>query len=107
MSGLDISFLTIGEKQLLAEIAMGRGYPILQKVLEEACRKATKEVLEADPSNEKLVIAKQQMARAAHKFCADVLITIEFERREAENRIDNPEDEEVSTGLIRPLSLGE
>jgi len=64
--------LTQGERIYLASLAHHDGFPVLQKLFDDACRAATEEVMKVDPASpnyKDVLAAKQANARAIHEFC--------------------------------------
>lgn len=67
--------LTQTERLYLASLSHHDGFPILQRLMDEACRAATEEVMRVDPTapNYKDVLAATQAnARAIHEFCDSI-----------------------------------
>lgn len=67
--------LTQTQRLYLISMSHHDGFPVLQLMFDDACRKATEEVMQVDPSlpNYKDVLAaKQQSARNIHEFCEAV-----------------------------------
>lgn len=67
--------LTQTERLFLVSMAHHDGFPVLQKLLDEACRKATEEVMKVDPkvpNYKDILAATQANARAIHEFCEAV-----------------------------------
>lgn len=63
------------ERLYLASLAHHDGFPVLQKLMDEACRKATEEVMKVDPKIDRymeVLAATQSNARAIHEFCEAV-----------------------------------
>jgi hypothetical protein len=84
------------ERILLAQLTTQPGWKVLVKLMAEACRAATEDVIKLDPSSPRyaeVVVAMQMNARAMNKFSAEVLDSVKLHQRRAlqeANRIENP-----------------
>jgi len=64
--------LTQTERLYLKGLSYHDGFPVLQKMMDEACRNATEEVMKVDPREanyKEILAATQANARAIHEFC--------------------------------------
>ena len=88
------------ERLYLKSLTMHDGFPVLQKIFDEACRRATEEVMKVNPTDanyEKVLAATQANARAIHEFCQAVRLSFNahisnaeaMERQEEEKRREN------------------
>jgi TRAP-type mannitol/chloroaromatic compound transport system substrate-binding protein len=84
------------ERILLAQLTTQPGWKILVKLMAEACRTATEDVIKLDPTSERYaerVVGLQTTARAMNKFSAEVLDSVKLHQRRAlqdANAIENP-----------------
>lgn len=78
--------LSYEDRISLAQLTTAPGWKILVKLMAEACRKATEEVIKLDPTVDRYpekVAALQTTARAMNKFSGDVLDSIKIHQRSA------------------------
>jgi hypothetical protein len=78
--------LTFEERMSLAQLVQQPGWKILVKLMADACRRATEEVIKLDPGGERYdqkLAGLQTMARAMNKFTADVLDSVKLHQRTA------------------------
>lgn len=97
MSNLLGEDLTAEEKLYLNALTNHEGFPVLVKLLNEACKKATEEVIKIDPQDnnyERKLAAAQNTARAKNSFCTDVIKTIRWRVVEGVNEIAIEKQEE-------------
>lgn len=76
--------LDIVKRSYLANMTQHQGFPVLREMMEEACQKATYEVIKLDPNKDEsdasynAKLARLQLvARATNDFCASVLMSID------------------------------
>ena len=92
--------LNTEERILLAQLTTQPGWRVLVKLMAEACRAATEEVIKLDPTVERYsekVQGLQIAARSMNKFSAEVLDSVKLHQRTAiqeANRSQNPAVEE-------------
>jgi len=89
--------LTQEEKLYLNSLTMHDGWPILVRILNEACKKATEDVIKIDPQiegYERKLAAAQNTARAKNQFCTDVLKTISWRITEGINELEAEAEKE-------------
>ena len=78
--------LTFDERIALAQLVNQPGWKILVRLIAEACRNATEEVIRLDPGTERYdqrLTGLQTTARAMNKFSADVLDSVKVHQRSA------------------------
>jgi hypothetical protein len=78
--------LDFEQKLMLAQLVQQPGWKVLVKLMAEACRDATEEVIKLDPGAERYhekLAGLQAMARAMNKFSADVLDSVKVLQRQA------------------------
>ena len=71
--------LTQTERLYLGSLTHHDGFPVLEKLMNEACRIATEDVMRLDPENDKYaaqLVARQQRARNISEFCGAILKSI-------------------------------
>lgn len=91
------------ERILLAQLTTQPGWRVLVKLMAEACRAATEEVIKLDPTAERYsekVQGLQIAARSMNKFSAEVLDSVKLHQRRAiqdANSSQNPAAEERKT----------
>jgi hypothetical protein len=64
--------LTQTERMYLKGLSFHEGFPVLQKLFNEACKQANDDVVRTDPEEkdyEKLLATRQQRARNINEFC--------------------------------------
>jgi len=81
------------QREMLRGLTNDPGFEILGLVFQAAITRATQEMIEADPTNSALVIAKQSDARAIRNFVQWVSDTLTFEFVELDAQ-DEPGSEE-------------
>lgn len=85
------------ERILLAQLTVQPGWKVLVKLIAEACRNATEDVIKLDPTapryNEQ-VIGLQTTARAMNKFSAEVLDSVKLRVSQA-LKAESQSDEDV------------
>lgn len=104
--------LSIEERIHLAQLATQPGWPILVKILAEACRASTEEVIKLDPQTDRYserIAALQMTARAINKFSADVLDSVRVHQQTALQEVQKsdpvnvaPESDLRFTGFKMP-----
>ena len=91
------------ERILLAQLTAQPGWKILVKMMAEACRQATEDVIKLDPTSPRyseVVVGLQTTARATNKFSAEVLDSVKLHQKRAlqdAHAIENPEVVEQRT----------
>jgi hypothetical protein len=70
--------LTPTERLYLGSLSMHDGFPVLKKLMEEACRFVNEDVIKTDPEAEKrdyerVLAVRQQRARNINEFCFALL----------------------------------
>lgn len=72
--------LSLDERSYLARLSLDPGYAILKRLMADACRQATEDVIKLDPTvdeyAEKLK-SLQQIARAMNQFSANLIKSID------------------------------
>jgi hypothetical protein len=90
------SNLSYDERILLAQLTTHPGWRILVKLMAEACRTATEEVIKLKPTVERypeVLVGLQSTAHAMNKFSADVLDSVKVHQRKVvseANSIESP-----------------
>ena len=77
----EINQLSVEEQVVLGALTYQPGFPVLTKLMREACAKATAEVMKVnpeDPKYDELLKSKQLMARAMHEYNDALLKSIEL-----------------------------
>ena len=91
------------ERILLAQLTTQPGWKVLVKLMAEACRNATEEVIKLNPVAERYaeqVVGLQTTARAMNKFSAEVLDSVKLHQHRAlkeATSIQNPQQVEPKT----------
>lgn len=78
--------LTFEERLSLAQLTNQPGWKILVRIMAEACREATEEVIRLNPTTERypeVLTGLQTTARAMNKFSSDVLDSVKVQQRRA------------------------
>ena len=78
------SWMNPEEQAALSSLAYLPGFPILKRLMEEACEQATAEVIKVDPKEpnyDAVLKSMQQEARATHRFSANLLKSIELHKQ--------------------------
>ena len=91
--------LSLDEKTYLARLSLDPGFVVLRKLMENACEKATAEVIKLDPvtdNYDKRLAALQWTARAKNSFATDLIASIMAYAQSILNaeQVDNEEDEQ-------------
>ena|SRR5271157_29014 len=96
--------LNTEERILLAQLTTQPGWKVLVKLMAEACRAATEEVIKLDPTAERYsekVQGLQIAARSMNKFSAEVLDSVKLHQRravqEANGRLGSAPEEKRTT----------
>lgn len=97
--------LTFDERIHLAQLTAQPGWPILVRLMAEACRISTEAVIKLDPATteryNEVVGALQMTARAMHKFSGEVLDSVKVHSQTAFKEaqvVENPKQAEKKTG---------
>jgi hypothetical protein len=88
------------DKISLAQLTTQPGWKILVKMMAEACRNATEDVIKLDPTTERYperVVGLQTTARAMNKFSTEVLDSVKLHQRRALQDAVAIETPEVNT----------
>jgi TRAP-type mannitol/chloroaromatic compound transport system substrate-binding protein len=94
--------LTFEEKLALAQLVNQAGWKILVKLMAEACRHATEEVIKLKPTQERyseVLTGLQTTAHAMNKFSADVLDSVKLQQRSA---VLEAQQRESPTAVFEP-----
>ena len=86
------------ERIALAQLVNQPGWKILVRLMAEACRKATEEVIRLNPSVERYpeqLAGLQTTARAMNKFSAEVLDSVKLHQRTAVQEAQQREKTQV------------
>jgi TRAP-type mannitol/chloroaromatic compound transport system substrate-binding protein len=78
--------LPFDERLALAQLVNQPGWKVLVKLMAEACRVATEEVIKVKPTQERyseVLAGLQTTAHAMHKFSAEVLDSVKLHQRNA------------------------
>lgn len=78
--------LAFDERLALAQLTLQPGWKVLVKVMAEACRSATEEVIRLEPGStgyQERLAGLQSTARAMNKFSADVLDSVRVHQTNA------------------------
>jgi hypothetical protein len=93
--------LPMNERIQLAQLAIQPGWTVLVKLMAEACRNATEEVIRLDPTKSEryteTVSALQMTARAINKFSGEVLDSVKMHQQIALNEIKESQELEEKT----------
>lgn len=87
--------LTLEEQVALAQLTTAPGWKILVKLMAEACREATEQVIKLNPTVERYpeqLTGLQTTARAMNKFSADVLDSVRVHQRKAVQAVQQQEN---------------
>jgi hypothetical protein len=90
--------LTFDERLALAQLVNQPGWKILVRLIAEACRRATEEVIKLDPGTERYdqrLTGLQTTARAMNKFSAEVLDSVKLHQRTAVKQAQERENPTV------------
>ena len=91
------------DRILLAQLTQQPGWKILVRLMAEACRIATEDVIKLDPATDRYpdkVAALQTTARAMNKFSGEILDSVKVHQREAVKEAqlrENPAADPVTT----------
>jgi hypothetical protein len=95
------------ERIALAQLTQQPGWKILVRLMAEACRNATEEVIKLNPTSPRypeVLAGLQTIARSMHQFSADILDSVKVHQRtavkEAQQR-ENPAVEEIAPSRFR------
>lgn len=91
--------LTFEERLSLAQLVNQPGWRILVKMMAEACRHATEEVIKLKPTQERyseVLTGLQTTAHAMNRFSADVLDSVKVQQRSAVQEAQQRENPAVS-----------
>lgn len=94
--------LTLEEQVALAQLTTAPGWKILVRLMAEACREATEQVIKLNPTVERYseqLMGLQTTARAKNQFSADVLDSVRVHQRAAVQVIqaqENPQSVQAS-----------
>ena len=94
--------LPFEEKLALAQLVNQPGWKILVKLMAEACRHATEDVIKVSPTQERrseVLDTLQCIAHAMHKFSADVLDSVKLHQRVA---VKEAQQRENPTAVFEP-----
>jgi hypothetical protein len=112
MNPLSYENMSLEDKQYLGGLSQHPGYPILQRLMEDACRQATEAVIRLDPTDneyDRKLKSLQMTARIMNDFCATLIKSIVMHTQAAkiEEAINNSDQaiEEV-VELETPISFG-
>jgi len=93
--------LNYEERILLAQLTTQPGWKVLVKLMAEACRTATEEVIKLKPTTERYteqLAGLQTTAHAMNKFSAEVLDSVKLHQRRALQEVNGAgTDEGVKT----------
>jgi hypothetical protein len=102
--------LTKEERVLLNHLSMHPGFFVMKKLIDEACRLATAEVVKLDPGDPQYiqkVTAAQLTARATNDFAASLILAIRAHvtaLATEESQKTEPEDESRLLSLLKNVS---
>lgn len=91
--------LPFEERLALAQLVNQPGWKILVKLMAEACRVATEEVIKIKPTQERyseVLAGLQTTAHAMHKFSAEVLDSVKLHQRNAVKEAQQRENPTVA-----------
>jgi TRAP-type mannitol/chloroaromatic compound transport system substrate-binding protein len=94
--------LPFEERLALAQLVNQPGWKILVKLMAEACRTATQEVIKLKPTQERyseVLAGLQTTAHAMNKFSAEVLDSVKLHQR---NAVLEAQQRESSTAVFEP-----
>ncbi len=87
--------LTLEEQVALAQLTTAPGWKILVRLMAEACREATEQVIKLNPRVERYpeqLAGLQTTARAMNMFSADVLDSVRVHQRKAVQAVQQQEN---------------
>lgn len=100
--------LTLEEQVALAQLTTAPGWKILVKLMAEACRTATEEVIKLNPRVERYpeqLAGLQTTARAMNKFSADVLDSVRVHQRKAFQAVQQQENPQLVVAAPKRFQL--
>lgn len=97
--------LTHEEGIALAQLVNQPGWMILVRLIAEACRRATEEVIKLDPGVERYeqkLVGLQTTSRAMNKFSTQVLDSVKLHQRKAVQEASNREKPKSEQAPVAP-----
>ena len=96
--------LNYEERISLAQLVNQPGWKILVRLMAEACRNATEDVIKVKPTAERyseVITGLQTTAHAMNKFCAEVLDSVKLHQRTA---VKEAQARETPTLVAKPAN---
>src|ERR1700685_472043 len=84
--------LTTNERLMLAQLSQHPGFAVLIRFIEAECANATQEVIKLDPGTpeyDRILISRQNPARAMNKFAASIRDSVNYHTQEAIAELNN------------------
>lgn len=81
MADLLLADITPEDRLLLAQLATHPAFPVLRRLMEDKCQKATEAVIKLDPMADNYrnkLASLQQTSRAINDFCSSLLRSIDY-----------------------------